>query len=170
MKSIFSYRGIYFICLLLAVLTLGTSYYLENYLGIMPCALCILQRFVMIILAVVFLLGFILYLSRRWHHIFDSLAIFFSGLGILLAGRQVWLQTLPPLQNTDCGVSLNYLLQVMPWDQALRKIFQGSAECSLVTWQFLHLSLAQWSLIAFAMFFVISIIQFTRKVTEKTPR
>jgi disulfide bond formation protein DsbB len=86
----------------------------------------------------------------------------FSTLGASLAGRQVWLQHLPADQNAGCGASLDYLLQVFPLKDVLQKILEGTTECSKVGMEFLHVSLAGWSLICFCIFILISIFQFCR--------
>ncbi len=78
-------------------------------------------------------------------------------LGIFLAGRQVWLQHFPSPDNSECGVSIQYLMQVLPMNQVLEKIFAGSTECSQRGWEFLHLNMAEWALIWFVGFFILTL-------------
>src|SRR5689334_4308095 len=68
------------------------SVYLQVYKNILPCPLCTLQRFTFGILAFFFLLGS--FVNRKlWQRIFINGCTFaFSIMGILLAGRQVYLQ------------------------------------------------------------------------------
>ncbi len=166
MKFIFikffrSVRLIWLSSFLLTVFLLIFSFWLQAHDGMIPCLLCLLQRFVFVILAVIFLLG-ILGSSRLFHKTTALLAFLAASAGVFFAGRQVWLQHLPAGEQADCGVSLHYLMEILPWDQVVTRVLQGSAECSRVTWQFLHLSLAEWSLIFFVFFAVISLVQFIR--------
>ena len=145
--------GFILICCMLA----GVAYLQAR--GFNPCPLCILQRYTLSLLGLIFLLG-ALFKLRKWNAlVIGCSAILISALGIFLAGRQAWLQHLPNPNHVDCGASLEYMLQVLPWKQVLSNVLQGSAECSQVEWQFLNLSLADWSLIGFTVLLIIGIWQ-----------
>src|SRR5437868_3843727 len=106
----------YFIAFLFTLSILVVANYLQFYKGINPCPLCILQRFTIGILGLLFLLG-IGFAVKKFSRL--SLGIFsfiVSSLGIVLAGRQVWLQHLPPSTNANCEASLEYMLKVLPFD------------------------------------------------------
>ena len=68
-----------------------------------------------------------------------------------VAGRQVWLQHLPPDQVPACGPGLDYMLDVMPVSGVIRKVMTGSGECANVDWAFLGLSMPAWSLVWFVL-------------------
>jgi disulfide bond formation protein DsbB len=161
MKQI-SARTTYLLGLIAVVALLGIVAYLQAFKGFDPCPLCILQRFALILLGIVFFFGALIKLKKTGHFFINLLAIVFSTLGASLAGRQVWLQHLPADQNAGCGASLDYLLQVFPLKDVLQKILEGTTECSKVGMEFLHVSLAGWSLICFCIFILISIFQFCR--------
>jgi disulfide bond formation protein DsbB len=136
-----------------------TAFYLQEYKGIFPCPLCLLQRGVFFLLAGFFLLG-TLQRKGNWFTLFLMLsAALCSSLGLLLAGRQVWLQHIPSALKGDCAASLQYLLQVLPITSAIEKIWQGGTECALVTWKLFSLSLAEWSLICFVFYLILSFCQ-----------
>jgi disulfide bond formation protein DsbB len=59
------------------------------------------------------------------------------------------------------------MLHRYPVGEMVRKVLAGSGECAQVNWTFLHLSIAEWSLICFVLF-VIYIIWVTR-VTARRP-
>lgn len=145
-------RLTYFFAFLCVIMMFVLAFYLEYWKGVAPCPLCILQRVVVAVLGVLFFLGSVLNLKKMGQFILGGFGFILSVTGYLLAARQVWIQHLPPNQTPDCGVSLEYMLHVLPLDQVAKKIFEGTAECSLVNWTFLDLSLAQWSLIWFAIF------------------
>jgi disulfide bond formation protein DsbB len=161
MKQI-SARATYLIGLIAVIALLGIVAYLQAFAGLDPCPLCILQRFTLILLGIVFFFGALIKLKKTGHFFINLLAIVFSSLGALLAGRQVWLQHLPADQSAGCGASLDYMLQVFPLKDVLQKVLEGTSECSKVGIEFLHISLAAWSLICFCAFIVISVWQFCR--------
>lgn len=152
-----STRFIYFMSFMLVLFLLGFSFYLEKYQGFNPCPLCLLQRFMLILLGVIFLFGSILRVKKITRIIIALLASMTALAGLFLSARQVWLQTLPKENMADCGVSLRYMLEMLPFDQVMQKVLQGSAECAQTGWEFIGISLAGWSLCFFLLFFVISI-------------
>jgi disulfide bond formation protein DsbB len=46
-------------------------------------------------------------------------------------------------------MSLNYMLETLPFTAVLNKVFEGSGECAEKSWEFLHLSIAGWTLVFF---------------------
>ena len=74
-----------------------------------------------------------------------------AGAGVGVAGRHVWLQNLPPDQVPACGAGYDYIMDTLPFGEALRVIFSGSGECATVDWQFLGLSMPAWVLISVAV-------------------
>lgn len=157
-----SQRTLYFISFLITVLLVGVIFYLENYNGFIPCPLCILQRFVLMFLGGICLLGCLLPLKKKGHLFFGVLTSLTAFIGVLLSGRQVWLQHLPLDRNADCGVSLQYLLNALPFDQVVIKILHGTAECSQKGWELLGFSLAEWSLVFFIGFVLFGLMQIRR--------
>lgn len=152
MKTYFTYRLLYFYAFLSTLGLFALAFYLQFWKGISPCPLCVLQRLALAALSFCFLLGFLLKLKRSGRIIVGLLALFFSITGILLAGRQVWIQHLPPGQTPDCGVSLDYMLHVLPLSEVAQKVLEGSAECSLVEWTFIGLGLADWTFLCFVIY------------------
>ncbi len=137
---------------------LGFGYYLQFFKNLQPCPLCHLQR------AAYFLLGFSCFINMLHNpkvlgrRIYALIAILFSSLGVVLAGRQVWLQTLPPDQVPSCIPNIQTMLQYMPVSEALTKAFLGGGDCAKIDWTFMGLSMAQWSMAWFAVFFILSVI------------
>jgi disulfide bond formation protein DsbB len=156
----FSPRLTYLISFLIICGLLGITTYLQAHDGINPCPLCILQRLTLAVLGVLFFFGAVLCLKKCGRYFLSALCLLISSAGGALAGRQIWLQHLPTSQNVDCGASLQYMMQVLPLHEVLDKVLAGSAECSQIGWQFLNLSLAEWSLVCFTLFFIVSLGQF----------
>ncbi len=153
-----SFRKTYLFGFLVIACLLSLAWYLQTHDGIEPCPLCILQRVALAILGVFFFLGALIPFKKCGRFFISLFAIIFALLGTLIAGRQVWLQHLPASQNSDCGASLEYMLHVLPVHTVLEKVLTGSAECSRIDWQFLNLSLAEWSFICFIGLLMLSIL------------
>lgn len=132
------------------------SVYLQLFDGFTPCPLCTLQRVTFALLAFLFIVGFFL-VRKHWANIITSFFLsIFSLIGIGLAGRQVWLQHFPPA-NSECGVSLGYMMKVLPMNEVLQKVLEGSAECTQSGgWFFLSLDMADWSLVWFILLLFLS--------------
>ena len=76
----------------------------------------------------------------------------------MIAGRQVWLQHLPPELVPECGPGLDYMLNVFPLSDAIKMVLTGSGECAEVKWRFITLSIAEWSLIMFVGISIVTLI------------
>lgn len=158
-----SARMIYLIGFFTICLILGGSFYLQFVDGIMPCPLCTFQRFAFLLLGLGFLFG-VLVSSRMLGRLIVNIILTISALfGLVFAGRQVWLQHFSNAQNADCGVSLQYMLNILPIDQVIKKVFQGSAECRANGFQFLSLNMAEWSFIWFVLFLFLSVYLFLKE-------
>ena len=82
-------RWYYFGELLLVIGLLAFAYYLEFYQGLVPCALCEVQRLIFVLLGSLFLISTLLPL-KKWVQISANGLISLTALlGILFAGRQV---------------------------------------------------------------------------------
>jgi len=134
-----------------------TSIYLQYFDGILPCPLCTLQRICFVLLGSLFLVGILTAAKQSATRIISSSATLIALLGIFLSARQIWLQHFPSPGNTECGVSLQYMMQVLPLNEVMRKIFSGTAECSQRGFEFLTFNMAEWALIWFVLFLLISL-------------
>ncbi len=77
------------------------------------------------------------------------LALVASLVGIGIAGRHVWLQTLPPELAPSCGPPLSFLQETHGPLELVRKVLTGTGNCGDVDWTLLGLSMPAWSLICF---------------------
>ena len=129
---------------------LGYGYYLQYFDGQDPCPLCLVQRAFYYGVLVVFAVAAMHQPGRTGKAIYCGLAAFLALGGLAIAGRQVWLQHLPASQVPACGPDLFFMMQNFPLSRTLEKLFMGSGQCAEVTWRFLGLSIAEWSLAWFA--------------------
>ena len=155
-----SSRWFYFSQFLIVVGLLAFAYYLERYQGLLPCALCEMQRLSFTLLGALFLLSILLPFKKGPQVLMNLLVSVVALFGILFAGRQVWLQYVPvTFDSGTCEASLQYMMQIMPWSQVLMSVFLGGPECAKVSNTFFYMSIADWSLLWFIIFFLLALGQ-----------
>ena len=132
--------------------------YLEHVHGLEACPLCIFQRIAYTVIIFIALIGAIHNPRNLLQIIYKLLMVISAITGAAIAGRQIWLQHLPPELVPECGPGLDYMFNVFPFREALKMIFTGSGECAEVQWRFIGLSIAEWSLIMFIGIFIATIL------------
>lgn len=142
---------------------LAFGLYLEHAEGLEPCPLCVVQRIAFIGVGLVCLVAAIHGPQRRGRRVYAGLSLLFAGAGIATAGRQIWLQGLPPDQLPACLPSLEYMMEALPFQDILRMVLHGTADCAEVTWTLLGLSIPEWSLLAFAGLAALALLQLLRR-------
>jgi protein dithiol:quinone oxidoreductase len=146
----------YLLGLIIIGLLLLTSVYLQVVDGFIPCPLCVLQRLSFALLGVWFFLGIFIHRYRLGRILINLLTVFTSMMGLFLSGRQVYLQHSPPANASECGVSLQYMMQVLPLHEVMASVLKGTAECTQRGWEFLKLNMAEWSLLFFILFLIFT--------------
>ena len=141
-----SARALFSLMVIACAALLGYGYYLQYYGGLEPFPLCILQRLAFVALLIIFLVAALHGPRGYGARVYAAIGLLMSIVGAAIAGRQVWLQHLPPDQVPQCGPGLEYMLDVLPLFEAVRMMLSGSGECAEVDWTFLGLSIAEWSL------------------------
>ena len=150
-------RLIYLAIFLVCAGLIGFALYLQHSLGLEPCPMCILQRYAFIVVGVIALAAAIHNPSVLGRRIYSALLVIMAAAGGGVAIRHVYLEHYPP-KIFDCGADMGFMLESFPLTQALPMIFRGTGDCTKVVWQFLGLSIAEWSLICFALLIVAAIV------------
>lgn len=145
-----------------------SALYMQHVMGLEPCNLCMFQRFFVVAAASIAALAvlhsfFRGYDSSWWPRLYALLVIAFSLVGVFTAGRQIWLQGLPPDQVPACGPDLDYMMDVYPFLDMVREVLQGSGDCAKTQWVFLGLSIPGWTLICFSAAIALSLWVLLRK-------
>ena len=146
-----TFRAQFLAGFLLSYALIGAALYIEHGMLMMPCPLCILQRIAFAALGAVFLVGG-LHAPRGavGRRVYGLLALVPSVAGAWLAGRHVWIQSLPPSEVPACtSMGLDYMVEAMGPMKALATALQGSGECAKVDAIF-GVSIPMWSLLWFA--------------------
>lgn len=138
---------------------LSIGYYLQFFHGQEPCPLCIFQRVGYLAVTVIALAAVVMNPAAMGRLAAGATLFLAAAVGGAIAGRQVWLQHLPPDQVPECGPGLDYMLDAFPLSDTLRMVFTGSGECAEVSWRFLFLSIAEWSLIWFTVIAVVAVAE-----------
>jgi disulfide bond formation protein DsbB len=159
-------RGPFALAAVVCAALLAFGYFLQYARGLEPCPLCMVQRGFFYAVLVICALAAIHGPGRIGVFIYAALALLFALGGAATAGRQVWLQHLPPDKVPQCGPDLFFMLHNLPLSRTLQKLFYGSGECAAVDWTFLGLSIAGWSFVWFALLALYAlwiVIQGTRR-------
>ncbi len=163
-----SFRIAYLLGFLVCIALLGYALYAEQQLGVTPCNLCILQRLAFIWMAFWFLVGG-LHAPRgggRW--VYAILVLVGAGFGVAMAIRQLWLQSLPLDQVPACGAGFNLLLeqlkvQAIPFSRFVTVMLRGDGDCARVSWRFLGLTMAGWTLIWYVVLGIWALLPRARR-------
>jgi len=130
---------------------LGTGYFLQYFQGQDPCPLCLVQRGFYYGVLVVFAIAALHLPGQRGKWVYSGLGALLAAGGLAVAARHVWLQHLPPSEVPACGPDLFFMLENFPLQRTLQKLLTATGQCAEVNWSFLGLSIAEWSLVWFAL-------------------
>ena len=129
----------------LAMLAFGL--YLQHVVGLEPCPMCIVQRYTLVLVAVV--AGITAFARKKGLFVAGTgLLVLLCGLGAFVAARQSFLQWYPP-EEASCGRDLYGMIETFPLKRAIPMIFKGSGDCTKIDWTFLGGSIANWSFVGF---------------------
>jgi len=146
----------------IAMLAFGL--YLQHVAGLEPCPMCIVQRYALILVAVV--AGITAFASRKPLLVAGSgLMALLASLGAFVAARQSFLQWYPP-PEASCGRDLYGMIETFPLKRVIPMIFKGSGDCTKIDWTFLGLSIANWSFVAFVSFALLGLLLIFRQLKK----
>lgn len=149
----------------LSAIVMAVVLFFQYGMGMEPCPLCVLQRLCLISAGIIALLA-VIHNPRAWgRRVYTLLAMIPTAAGIAVAGRHVWLQSLPEDQVPECGPGYDFIMETFPVLDAMKIIFRGSGECADTDWQFLSLSMPGWALVIFAGMLLVQLY-----LTIKGPR
>ena len=136
----------------IAMLAFGL--YLQHGVGLEPCPMCIVQRYALVLVAVV--AGLTALSGKKGVLVSGSvLMLLASGFGAFVAAHQSWLQWYPP-EVASCGRDFYGMIETFPLKRAIPMIFKGSGDCTKIDWTFLGLSIANWSFISFVVIALVA--------------
>lgn len=140
-----------------------TALYMQYFMDLYPCPLCITQRVFVIAVGVTALIAFLVNPKCTGRRIFAVIGILLAIAGGSFSTRQLWLQSLPEDQVPACGPDIAYLMENFPLMEALSVLLRGDGNCAEVSWTFLGVSIPGWTLVAFIGLALINVWQLLRK-------
>jgi protein dithiol:quinone oxidoreductase len=138
-----------------AVSLLVALFYMERVLGLKPCPLCILSRYVVVTMGIVFLLGLLdnqRYVSQL---VYTGANLFWVIIGSVIALRHLWMQNHPVLSCNLEGIPGTII-------DFITKAFAGTHDCSVNDWTFLSMTVPEQTLALFAVLWLLLVVQLFR--------
>ena len=134
---------------------------LQTLLKLAPCPLCIFQRLLYIVIGAIGLLGFVWPAGRMlWAALAGGLGLF--GVGV--AGYQTWMQAFPHLAPECSFTDPNAIERLVDWlGMEWPSLFLATGFCTSREWEFLSLSMANWSVLVFVGIVVYAALLFRLK-------
>ncbi len=148
----------------------GGSFFVQHVLEVEPCPLCIVQRMTYLTLAFTFLAAFLLRERPTAQRIVLGLALLLVLVGGGTAAYQSQLQIFPPAVAATCSPSLSYMLDTLPANEVIGRLFEGHGDCSDSSFRILGLTLAQISLAIFTVMLVWLVPTLRRSPRAATAR
>jgi disulfide bond formation protein DsbB len=115
-------------------------------MGLVPCHLCIFQRFTVAALGVAFVIAALVSKPGARGALAAVLIAIPAAATLATAGRHVWIQMQPPGAVPACGADLDFMLDVFPLTEVILKVFKAGGECATIDWTFLGLTMPAWVL------------------------
>ena len=140
-------RRVFTLLSLACIAMLSFGMYLQHVVGLVPCPMCIVQRYALVLVALI--AGLTALSRKKGVHLTGAvLMLLTAGFGGFVAARQTWLQWYPP-EVASCGRDFYGMIETFPLQRALPMIFKGGGDCIKVDWTFLGGSIANWSFVVF---------------------
>lgn len=135
---------------------LAFGLYLQHVVGLEPCPMCIVQRYALVLIALIAALTAAS--AKKGIQIGGAaLLAVLAGFGGFVAARQSWLQWYPP-EVVSCGRDFYGMIETFPLQRAIPMIFKGSGDCTKVDWTFLGGSIANWSFLCFVAIGLLALL------------
>lgn len=130
---------------------LGAALYLQLVEHMLPCPLCIIQRYAFALVGLLCLLAALLPMGPG--KVAAGLAGLIALAGVGTAGWHIWVQAHP---GVSCGIDpLETALNTIPTATLLPILFKADGLCATPYAPILGLSIPQWSLLWFVLFVVV---------------
>jgi len=144
----YSYRPVLLAVAFVSIILLAVALYLQHVMNMLPCPLCVIQRYAFAVVAIVCLIA--ARLGGNGQRTGAGLAALAALAGLGTAGWHLWIKAHPAV---SCGIDpLETSLNTIPTARLLPFLFQADGLCTTEYAPILGLSIPQWSFIWFAIF------------------
>lgn len=153
-------RRVWLLVCLVCIGLLAFGLYLQHVVGLEPCPMCIVQRYALVLVAII--AGAVSVSSIKSLQTGGvTLLLLVAGFGAFVAARQSFLQWYPP-EVATCGRDLYGMIETFPLKRAIPMIFKGGGDCTVVDWTFLGGSIANWSFVCFTLIALLALVFLAR--------
>ena len=148
----------------IALLAFGL--YLQHVVGLEPCPMCIVQRYALLLVALVAGLTAAITDKKGGLMAGAGILVLLCGFGAFVAARQSFLQWYPP-EVVSCGRDFYGMIENFPLQRAIPMIFKGSGDCTAIDWTFLGGSIANWSFVCFTLIGLLAVALIVRLARKR---
>jgi protein dithiol:quinone oxidoreductase len=157
-------RALFFSVFLCCAALMGYALFAQYVQKFEPCMLCMVQRVFMSALGLTALIAALHNPKGHGWAAYGVLCAVWAALGAYIAGRHVYLQSLPWDQLEGCSPSIDYILKHYEWAKVFQTIFIRDQDCGKIDWTFLGQSMPRWVLV---WFIAMGLITLWRGITAK---
>jgi disulfide bond formation protein DsbB len=145
------YRPVLLAVAFVSIALLAVALYLQHVMNMLPCPLCVIQRYAFAVVAIVCLAA--AGSKPGAQRAGAGLAALAALAGLGTAGWHLWIKAHP---DVSCGIDpLETSLNTIPTARLLPFMFQADGLCTTEYAPILGLSIPQWSFIWFAIFVIL---------------
>ena len=149
-------RIVLLLIFLVCTTVIGYALYLQLVINLLPCPFCIAQRIAYWLVGLTAIFAFVHNPRGLGRKIYYSFITVFSLSGLVLALHHSWIIRYP--EAFQCGISaeeefLNGLSIANWWPS----MFEANGDCADVKWEFMSLTIPNWSVIFFLLILITSV-------------
>ena len=145
-----TYRKVLLAVFIMGIVCTIGSFFSQYVLMLNPCPLCILQRLAVMAVMVVSGLCLLLPVHRQGGQVLAVVAVSVPALwGLYTALYQIWLQSLPLMEQPSCGAPWSFRLRDWPLFDVWEPVIRGMGNCGVREFV-LGVPLPVWSALFFS--------------------
>jgi len=136
---------------------IGAALYLQHYKDLLPCPLCVIQRYIFLVIGIVSLIA----ASAGKPKVWGGVAMLAALAGLATVGKHLYVLAHPGL---SCGIDpMETFLNKIPTAVYLPWIFKADGLCEDARDTLLGLSVPQWSALGFAIVTAALLVTMVRR-------
>lgn len=139
-----------------SLVLVGGAWYFQVVQGMLPCPLCVIQRYAFMLLAMGCLIGMMGGSAGLLRKVGCGVGLYASITGLSVASYQLYVMANPDIQ---CGIDpVQVAVNNLPFAHWLPTVFFADGMCGAYYDPILGLSIPQWSLAWFVLFTVVLLV------------
>lgn len=162
-KLIASPRAPFVVSIVIGWGLVGGGVVLAQTLNLAACPLCILQRMLYLLVGALACCGLVA--SGALRRLVACVMAAAAATGAWVAGYQIWIQRFA--QETNCTADAPWWERLVDWaGERVPLLFGATGLCNERPWKLLGLSIAEWSLLAFATLLALALFAAVRRTRD----